>query len=59
MESRIVLDILGASSVVSVFLCLLTGLLDQVRGLLRSRHAVRRGARALRRNIPPEDRAGR
>lgn len=59
MESRIVLDILGAASVVSVFLYTLTGLLDQARGLLRSWHAVRRDARALRRNIPPEGPDGR
>lgn len=59
MESRIVLDILGAASVVSVFLYALTGLLDQVRGLLRSWHAVRRDARALRRAAPPENRDGR
>ncbi|MFK4104924.1 hypothetical protein ACI2L1_33600 [Streptomyces sp. NPDC019531] len=59
MDSRIVLDILGAASVLSVFLYALTGLLDQVRGLLRSWHAVRRDARALRRGTPPEGPDGR
>jgi hypothetical protein len=59
MESRIVLDILGAASVVSVFLYALTGLLDQVRGLLRSWHAVRRGVPAQCAGVPPEDRDGR
>ncbi|MCT9082152.1 hypothetical protein [Streptomyces fulvoviolaceus] len=55
MESQIVLEILGAASVVSVFLYVLTGLLDQIRGLLRSWDQVRQDARALRRGVPPED----
>lgn len=59
MESQIVLTVLGAASVLSAFVYVLTGLLDQIRGLLRSWHHVLQDARAVRRGVPPEDPEGR